>query len=166
MENDRLADATSRALEMAAARSEPVPKTGVSVTVPLVIAVGIGAPLVWQSLFWRFGMSAHPMFVGAMLAAVPSALLVASVAFAISDRWGALALAAFVGQVLGSLSVAFFAALGMEGHPQAATYGLLLSFFAPLPLYPLAAFVGALRAEWVQRRRRRPALSKNDSLGD
>jgi hypothetical protein len=143
MKINELSEANRRALEMDSARREREPDSSALATIGMTIFAATVTPLLWSAVLWPLAATTLKLLPAVLLAAVPSALFVGTLAIATSDRWVGIGIAAALGQLIGSCFACFVAGMAMDGHSGRPSNDLLRTFFAPLPLYPLAAFFGA-----------------------
>jgi len=153
MEDEALTQAGQRAIEMDAARRASAPIATRLGTFGVAILAAIAVPVLWNFVFQTYGHRADELIVGVIRSAIPSALLVAALAAAVSDRWVTVASAASVGQIVGSIYASLLGSLAMDGHSHPGAYVPIFPFFAPLAIYPIAAFLGAELGLALKKRR-------------
>lgn len=159
---NELSEAERRALEMHAARREPEPDTSLLATIGVTIFAAVVTPLAWNIVLWLLLATTFKLLPAVLLAATPSALIVACLAFATSDRWVGIGFSASFGQFVGSCFVCLVVGMGM--HSGTPSDELFRTFFAPIPLYPLVAYFGAELGRSVRARKARHARESNTQV--
>jgi hypothetical protein len=106
----------------------------------VALITAFGAPLIWGACL-KYGLSVANGPQGMLLAAIPSALLVGSLAIVV-EYPRLMASAACVGQAVASLLFAYMVGLGMDGHSDLAARFSILPFFEPVALIAAASLLG------------------------
>ena len=143
MNGDNLSSADRRALEIDAARKPSRRRAGPLLTAALAVLIGLGAPSIWVATIFSGIINGSGALAIALLAAIPSTLLVGLLAAA-SQRPTVLAFAACIGQAVASFLFGYYVGMGLDGHSQAAAHFSIAPLFAPVVAYALAALVGAV----------------------
>jgi len=144
-------EAAQRALEMDAARSGSGPAADTATGIRTQIVAAIAAPAFWL-MFVSSASTQVPLLLAVLLTAIPSMLCVGSLASTSGERWAAIGMAALFGQLVLTSLVIVFAGMAAEGNAE-NFFARALTFHAPLPFLPLAAFFGSKRGALARSRR-------------
>ena len=150
MNNDALASASQRALEMETVRRTPDQPSSFVVAFFSAVVGSFAGVVLWGTTLFTLPIARSSLLFASVCGAIPSMLIVSGLAAKFPDRWGVIAWVTMSGQAVGSCLLFLFISFGMHAGDDVSD--VLVSFVAPAVLCPLAAFGGSRVAIHSRRR--------------